>query len=58
VVDEVVRDSVMQKLATRALQQVAVQQGMVNLWQMGLHRVIKGETTLEEILRVVAADQM
>jgi len=58
VVNEVVRDSVMQKLPTRALQEVGVQQGMVNLWQMGLNRVIRGETTLEEIMRVVAADQM
>jgi type II secretory ATPase GspE/PulE/Tfp pilus assembly ATPase PilB-like protein len=58
VVNEVVRDSVMQKLPTRALQEVGVQQGMVNLWQMGLNRVIRGDTTLEEIMRVVAADQM
>jgi type II secretory ATPase GspE/PulE/Tfp pilus assembly ATPase PilB-like protein len=58
VVDEVIRDSVLQKLPTRSLQQIAVQQGMVNLWQMGVQRVLRGETTLEEILRVVAADQM
>ena len=58
VADEVIRDAVMQKLPTRTLQQVAVQQGMVNLWQMGVNRVIKGETTLEEILRVVAVDQI
>ncbi len=58
VVDEVIRDSVLQKLPTRSLQQIAVQQGMVNLWHMGVQRVLRGETTLEEILRVVAADQM
>src|SRR5439155_10470304 len=57
VVDEVFRDAVLQKMPTRALQQVAIQQGMQTLWQMGLRRVVNGETPLEEILRVVAVDQ-
>lgn len=57
IVDEVLRDSIMQKLPTRTLQQVAVQQGMQTLWHLGLHRVLRGESTMEEILRVVAADQ-
>jgi general secretion pathway protein E len=58
VVDEVIRDSVLQKLPTRALQEIAVRQGMQTLWHLGLQRVLRGETTLEEIMRVVAADQM
>ncbi|HEX7860040.1 MAG TPA: GspE/PulE family protein [Verrucomicrobiae bacterium] len=58
VVDEVLRDSVLQKLPTRALQEIAVRQGMHTLWTLGLDRVIRGETTLEEITRVVAAEQM
>jgi general secretion pathway protein E len=58
VVDEVLRDSILQKLPTRTLQQIAVQQGMQTLWHMGVHRVLKGETTLEEVTRVVAADQL
>jgi general secretion pathway protein E len=57
VVGEVLRDAVMQKLPTRSLQQVAVQQGMDTLWHLGLQRVLRGETTLEEIMRVVAVDQ-
>lgn len=57
VVDEVLRDSVMQKLPTRSLQQVAIQQGMQSLWNLGIDRVVSGETTLEEIMRVVAVDQ-
>lgn len=56
VVDEVLRDAVLQKLPTRSLQQVAIQQGMHTLWQNGLARVLKGETTMDEILRVLAAD--
>ena len=58
VVDEVIRDSVLQKLPTRTLQEIAVRQGMHTLWHLGLERVIRGETTLEEIMRVVAAEQL
>ena len=57
VVDEVLRDAILQKLPTRALQQVAIQQGMLTLWQTGLRRVVAGTAPLEEILRVVAVDQ-
>src|SRR5882672_8443925 len=56
--DEIFRDAVLQKLPTRALQNVAIQQGMQTMWQDGLRRVIKGQTTLEEILRVIAVDQI
>lgn len=56
--DEVFRETVLQKVPTRILQNVAIEQGMQTMWQDGLKRVIKGQTTLEEILRVIAADQM
>jgi len=56
--DEIFRDAVLQKLPTRALQNVAIQQGMQTMWQDGLRRVLKGQTTLEEILRVIAIDQI
>ncbi|HEY2952401.1 MAG TPA: GspE/PulE family protein [Verrucomicrobiae bacterium] len=56
--DEVFRDAVLQKLPTRALQDVAVRQGMQTMWQNGLRRVLAGVTTLEEILRVITMDQM
>jgi len=58
VADEVFRDAVLQKMPSRALQQVATQQGMITLWQAGLRRVAKGETPLEEIMRVVSAEQV
>ena len=56
--DEVFRDAVLQKVPTRTLQNVAIQQGMQTMWQDGLRRVLKGQTTLEEILRVIAVDQL
>jgi type II secretory ATPase GspE/PulE/Tfp pilus assembly ATPase PilB-like protein len=56
--DEVFRESVLQRLPTRALQNVAIQQGLQTMWQDGLKRVIKGDTTIDEILRVIASDQL
>jgi type II secretory ATPase GspE/PulE/Tfp pilus assembly ATPase PilB-like protein len=57
-VDQTFRDAVMQKLPTKALQEVAVAQGMQTMWQRGLRRVYKGQTTLEEILRVISVDEL
>jgi general secretion pathway protein E len=56
-VDEVIRDAILQKLPTRVLQEVAVKQGMRTLWTTGMRRAMSGQTTVEEILRVVAVDQ-
>ena len=57
-VDEVFREAVLKKMPTRALQQVAIERGMQTMWQNGLKRVLSGQTTLEEILRVIAVDQL
>src|SRR5687767_10682857 len=57
VADEVFRDAVMQKLPTKALQEVAIRQGMQTMFQNGLKRIISGQSTIDEILRVVAVDQ-
>ena len=56
--NETFRDAVMQKLPARALQQVAIEQGMRTLWHNGLRRVLAGQTTIEEIMRVIAVDQL
>ena len=58
VVNEVFRDAVLQIMPTRSLQQVAIQQGMQTMWQNGLRRVHAGQTTVDEILRVIAVDQL
>ncbi|MEO6034217.1 MAG: GspE/PulE family protein [Verrucomicrobiota bacterium] len=57
-VDQVFRDAVLQKLPTKALQQVGINQGMQTMWQNGLNRVVAGQTPLEEILRVIAVDEL
>jgi general secretion pathway protein E len=56
--DEVFRDAILQKMPTRALQDIAIQQGMQTMWQSGLRSVLAGETTIDEILRVIAMDQI
>ena len=58
VVDEVFRDAVLQKMPTRQLQTVATNQGMLTMWQNGLNRALTGQTTMEEVLRVVAVEQI
>ncbi len=55
-VNEPFREAVLKKVQTSALEQIAIQQGMRTLWQNALQRVITGQTTLEEIIRVVAVD--
>ena len=57
-VSEPVRDAVMEKKPTRVIQQIAAEQGMRTLWQNGLARALAGETTLEEVTRKVASDQI
>ena len=58
VVSEPFREAVLKKVPTSALEGTAIQQGMRTLWQNGLQRAISGQTTLEEIIRVVAADML
>ena len=57
-VSDPIREAVLQKVPTHELADIAIAQGLQTLWQNGLRRVIKGETTLEEMARVVAMDQL
>ena len=56
VVNEPFREAVLKKVPTSALEEIAIQQGLRTLWQNGLQRALTGQTTLEEIVRVLAAD--
>jgi len=57
-VNEPFREAVLKKMPTSALEEIAIQQGMRTLWQNGLTRAIAGQTTLEETIRVLAADMV
>jgi type II secretory ATPase GspE/PulE/Tfp pilus assembly ATPase PilB-like protein len=56
--NEPVRDAVMEKRPSRVIQKLASEGGMLTLWDIGIRRVIKGLTPLEEVVRVVAVDQL
>jgi type II secretory ATPase GspE/PulE/Tfp pilus assembly ATPase PilB-like protein len=58
VVDEPFREAVLKKMPTSALAEIAIQQGMRTLWQNGLAHAINGQTSLEETIRVLAADML
>ncbi len=57
-VNQPLREAVVDKVPTRALQQVAIDSGMLTMWQRGLRRALTGKTTLEEILRVISVDEI
>ena len=58
VVDEPFREAVLKKMPTSALEDIAIHQGMRTLWQNGLQRALHGQTSLEETVRVLAADMI
>jgi type IV pilus assembly protein PilB len=57
-VSEPIRDAVLEKKATRQLMQIAIDGGMRTLWDSGVSRVLTGETTLEEVAKKTATDQI
>jgi general secretion pathway protein E len=56
--DDQFRESVLQKRPTGVLNEIAIERGMQTLWQNGLRRVLAGETTLDEVFRAIALDQL
>ncbi|MEC7882485.1 MAG: GspE/PulE family protein [Verrucomicrobiota bacterium] len=56
--DELIRDGVIQKTRTRKLRDIATEQGMTTLWQNALAKVKNGNTSMSEVIRTIAVDQM
>jgi len=56
--NEPFREAVLKKVPTSVLEQIATENGMRTLWQNGVQRAVSGQTTLEETIRVLAADMM
>ena len=56
--NEPFREAVLKRVPTSALEEIAIQNGMRTLWQNGLQRAMSGLTTLDETVRVLAADMM
>ena len=57
VVNEPLRRQVIEKASGTALKQQATEDGMLTLRQDGWRRVMKGQTTIEEVVRVTQADE-
>ena len=56
VVDEPFREAVLKKTPTSALEEIAIQRGMKTILKNGVQRVVDGQTPLDEMIRVLAAD--
>ncbi len=54
--DEEVQEMIMKQATAAEIKRVAMKQGMLTLRQAALARMARGETTLEEVLRVTAPD--
>jgi type IV pilus assembly protein PilB len=52
--DESIRHLVMDNANSKAIQQKAIENGMVTMFEDGIKKVIKGMTTIDEVLRVTA----
>jgi type II secretory ATPase GspE/PulE/Tfp pilus assembly ATPase PilB-like protein len=52
VLDDPVRNLIMQRANANMIKTTAVQRGMRTLLQGGAHKVLEGRTTAEEVLRV------
>jgi len=55
---ELVREGVIQKLRTSKLHDIAIEQGMITLWQNAVAKVQRGITSLEEVIRVISVNQL
>jgi len=57
-ISEPIRDAVLEKKPTRHIQQLAIDAGLRTLWDSGISRVLTGETTIEEVAKKTATDQI
>jgi len=52
-----VRDMIMKGVTTQELEELARKEGMLTMLEDGLFKAVQGVTTVEEVLRVVSADE-
>jgi general secretion pathway protein E len=56
--DDEIRGMVMKNVETGRIKRRAMEKGMLTLREEGAQRVLEGETSIEEVLRVTQEDQM
>ena len=52
-VDDEVREAILRRASATELRAIAIRNGMTPMIEDGLHKVANGETTIEEVLRVI-----
>jgi type IV pilus assembly protein PilB len=52
-----IRDMIMKGVTTQELEELARKEGMLTMLEDGLFKAVQGVTTVEEVLRVVSADE-
>jgi type II secretory ATPase GspE/PulE/Tfp pilus assembly ATPase PilB-like protein len=53
VADEVIRDAILRKASSNEIKNIAISRGMTTMFEDGFKKVENGDTTIEEILRVI-----
>ncbi len=53
VADEVIRDAILRKATANEIRELAISRGMTTMLEDGFQKVLNGQTTFEEVLRVV-----
>lgn len=53
VVDNVMREAILNKISAAQLKEIAIRSGMTTMLEDGLIKVLNGDTTIEEVFRVV-----
>ncbi len=53
VADDVIRDAILKKASSNEIKNLAISRGMTTMLEDGFNKVLEGETTFEEILRVI-----
>ena len=53
VADDAIREAILRKASASEIKNLAISRGMTTMFEDGFHKVERGETTIEEILRVV-----
>ncbi|MFH1784461.1 MAG: type IV-A pilus assembly ATPase PilB [bacterium] len=54
---EEIRELVLERASTYAIKQKAMEKGMITLREAAIKKVLKGETTIEEMMRITFADK-
>ncbi len=53
VADDEIREAILRKASSSELRKIAIKNGMTTMLEDGFKKCLKGETTIEEILRVI-----